>query len=109
MKFPVTRSELLEYDTLKANNERILKELHKRHDAIITNLCSEFERHFPVTRSEKRYVFRNISMAMQVPSLGIDGDYPSSDDALKIFINRVQLMFIDCKIEVDQLKIRSTC
>jgi hypothetical protein len=110
MKFPITRSELLEYDIPMANNERVLKELGKRQDVIISNLCNDFERTFPTNHNEKKYVFRNIVMALMIPSIG-DSNEPSgltTADALKMFIDKLQLMFIDCKIEVDALNTNLT-
>ena len=110
MKFPISRSQLLEFDIQKANNERVLKELEKRHDLIINNLCNDFERTFPTICSEKKYVFRNITMALMIPSVS-DSNEPSeltTNDVLTMFLNKLQVMFVDCKIEVDALNTQLT-
>jgi hypothetical protein len=110
MKFPVTRLELQGYDTQeKVNSQRIIHELEKRLNAIVKNICEEFERSFYTNFAEKKYVYKHIQMAIMVPAIANMGGQGSTvklteDDALTMLIDKLKEVFVDCTFTVDPLK-----
>jgi hypothetical protein len=116
MKFPITREILQAFDNEKEEEELREEELQQGLGSIIYQLCNEFKQSMPINSKEKRFVWRDFHLLLQV------GQNPQNytsvhrprpyqvrqnrtiDWYLPKFIDKLKTVFVGCDIIVDPLK-----
>jgi 3-deoxy-D-manno-octulosonic-acid transferase len=105
MKFPITRKSLQEFDFVKDQEELKEKQIQKRLEETIEQLCEEFKRSMSSNSKEKKFVWRKLQTIRLFRLEGVvSGTHLSTDEYISEFIKKLKEVFIDCDIIIDPLK-----
>ena len=118
MKFPITRTELQQFDYTLEIKQKRERDVDKKIEEILERLCKEFEKFIQTYHNEQKFIwtignnkspygiFTEIFEYIRYYNIGdIQEDKLSLFDSKKKYlINKIRNLFIGCDIIIDPLQ-----